>query len=203
MVPNLGTEPRYSTVVGAQKPGHHRESIENPKGESSSWSPRPLFDIACSSCADDSAAALPAKRQRNHDLNIRESRYDRFWYRKPLRSPVVKLFFFNTTTEHEVSQGPITAARFWRGTGGAAGGVRWHIVSCFCAWPPLPYRSATTDGLQQRYLRLVSCVRLCDDELCVRCSKKVMSVRLFYPRSASGTGQLCRSSLAGSPFASA
>ena len=25
MVPNLGTEPRYSTLVGAQKPGHHRE----------------------------------------------------------------------------------------------------------------------------------------------------------------------------------
>ena len=115
MVPNLGTEPRYSTVVGAQKPGHHRESIENPKGESSSWSPRPLFDIACSSCADDSAAALPAKRQRNHDLNIRESRYHRFWYRKPLRSPVVKLFFFNTTTEHQVSQGPIRPLGFGEG----------------------------------------------------------------------------------------
>eukprot|EP00964_Phaeocystis_antarctica_P074228 scaffold45589_cov67-Phaeocystis_antarctica.AAC.3 len=49
-------------------------------GESSSSSSRPLFNFACSTCADDSAAALHAKAQRNHDLNIRESRYHKMRY---------------------------------------------------------------------------------------------------------------------------
>ena len=75
----------------------HLGVSENPKGESSSWSPRPLFHIACSSCADDSAAALPAKTQNTQVLRITESRYHRLWY----RPSVVKFLLLKPITERK------------------------------------------------------------------------------------------------------
>ena len=61
IIPSSPHTPAHAPPGGQQELSSwlHLGISENPKGESIQES-APVFDIACSSCADDSASALPA-----------------------------------------------------------------------------------------------------------------------------------------------